>query len=515
MATALNELTSMPKLPITSGVMSAAPAAPKGYMGPKEIAPAMEELRGEIGAAEQRVGQADIGIERAKREEKAAELGIKAESLEQQVKDIEAMPERAELKAAREKLKGMEFVPTRDTVQDIAGLFGLIGVVGMVVGKGDAMRAMHAMNGMMEGHRKGRQDLFKQQLQEFDKNFKAMQAKVSTALAEYQEALEIKKTNREAGELRKQEALLRTNSPLLKAMDEKIGEVGTLNALKGAKEDFGTMVKMRNDLQSKVEDRELKRLLIENKANVREEKALQAVGPALRSIAEQYPAGTVNTLVGASPDDKKKIQGSYRAIEESESAADFVARNPRAVVAVAVAKNFLRIDAIKSLRNEDEAQAAVAKSQFVDQEIDKAAKSGKISMDDAEAAKILQKKLFGLALSDVQGSGQRGSVYLDRQFQNLYDQASRQDTLLRIIRERAEENNRNLRVYKLNFERNLYPEQFPLLEADTKERMDEYRTSRMPMASLEDVNDTAKGQRISIDEAKKRLRKLGYRIEGD
>ena len=136
-------------------------------------------------------------------------------------------------------------------------------------------------------------------------------------------------------------------------------------------------------------------------------------------------------------------------------------------------------------------------------------------MDDAEAAKILQKKLFGLALSDVQGSGQRGSVYLDRQFQNLYDQASRQDTLLRIIRERAEENNRNLRVYKLNFERNLYPEQFPLLEADTKERMDEYRTSRMPVASLADVNDTAIGQRISIDEAKKRLRKLGYRIEGD
>ena len=109
------------------------------------------------------------------------------------------------------------------------------------------------------------------------------------------------------------------------------------------------------------------------------------------------------------------------------------------------------------------------------------------------------------------------SVYLDRQFQNLYDQASRQETLLKIIRERAEENNRNLRIYKLNVERNINPENFPLYEADTPERFNQYLKERSPkkIASKQDIQDTARGQRISNEEAKKRLRALGYQIEGE
>jgi len=219
---------------------------------------------------------------------------------------------------------------------------------------------------------------------------------------------------------------------------------------------------------------------------------LRSVGPALRNIAEQYPEGTVNTLLGASPDDKKKVQGAYRAVEESESAADYIARNPGAVGALAVVRNFLKMDAIASLQNPDEAQAAQQKSLLVDDAIDKAQQSGQIKPDDAQAAKVLQKKLFGLALSDVQGSGQRGSVYLDKSFQNLYDQASRQDTLLKIIKERSQDNNRNLKTYKLNIERHNNPEQFPLLEADSVEN---YIKDRTPKSNVPpDVEAILKGK---------------------
>ena len=196
----------------------------------------------------------------------------------------------------------------------------------------------------------------------------------------------------------------------------------------------------------------------------------------MRNIAENYPEGTAQSLVGASPDDKKRVQGSFRAVQESEQVADFVAKNKGAVGALAVVKNILKIDAINSIKNEDENVAAQQKSQLVDGAIDKAAASGKISGQDAQDAKILQKKLFGLALSDVQGSGQRGSVYLDKQFQNLYDQESRQDTLLKIIKERAKENNSNLKIYKLNVERHNNPEQFPLLESDDVKKYIEDRT---------------------------------------
>jgi hypothetical protein len=240
----------------------------------------------------------------------------------------------------------------------------------------------------------------------------------------------------------------------------------------------------------------LERQRLKSTTERRDQKALESIGPALRNIAEQYPDGTANTLVGASTDDKKRIQGAFRAVEESENTADFVARNPKAVGALAAAKNLIKFDAIKSLQSDDEAAVVKAKSAIVDQGIDDAVTKRLISKDDAEAAKVLQKRLFGLALSDVQGAGQRGSVYLDKQFQNLYDQASRQDTLLKIIRERAEENNRNLRIYKLNVERNEIPERFPLIQSNTQESFDKYVSDRIPAGAVvpEKVATALKGK---------------------
>jgi len=244
----------MPNLPITSAFKASLPAAPKGRIGPAEIAPAAEELSSAISTATQKVGEADVNIEEAKREEKARELEIKGESKKRLVEDIELMPERLAYKEIVKQEKGMEFIPTRDTVQDIAGLFGLIGVVGMVIGKGNAMQAMGAMNGMMEGHRKGRQDLFKQESQQFEKNFKAMQAKVSAALAEYQEALKVKQQDSEAGELMAQVALARSESPFLKAVKDRRGDDAVLQRLKETYKSVTVdMPKTINDLQEKAD----------------------------------------------------------------------------------------------------------------------------------------------------------------------------------------------------------------------------------------------------------------------
>ena len=85
---------------------------------------------------------------------------------------------------------------------------------------------------------------------------------------------------------------------------------------------------------------------------------------------------------------------------------------------------------------------------------------------------------------------------MDKQFQNLYDQSSRANTLLKIIRERAEENNRNLRTYKLNVERNEMPEKFPLIQAGTQESFDKYIKDRAPAAPVvpEKVTAALKGK---------------------
>jgi len=293
---ALDKITGMPALPVTSAFRESMPAAPKGRIGPKELAPVEEELGTEIAKATQKVGEADIGIEKARREEKARELETKATGLQKFSQETEQMPEKQTLKDLREQQRGMEFIPTKDTAQDVAGLFSLIGVIGMVVGRGNAQQAMGAMNGMLEGHRKGRADLFKQQAAEFDKNFKAMQTKVSSALAEYQEALELKKTDKEAGELMAQAALAKAESPLLKAMKDKQGDVAVLERLKESKKAMTeTMPKLINDLQDKAAERAIK----EEQIQIRKEIAEMRASGASKATQQQFIVQrSVNALGG-------------------------------------------------------------------------------------------------------------------------------------------------------------------------------------------------------------------------
>lgn len=281
---ALNQLTGMPSLPISRGLMSKPTETPKGYISSEELAPAKAEMRGAIGAAEQRVGEADVAIKEAERQEKAREAEARGNLLREYKADLEQMPERAQLKEMRQKLEGMEFVPTRDTLEDVAGLFSLIGVIGMVVGKGNAMNAMSAMNGMLEGHQKGRRDLFKQEQAIFDKNFKAMQAKVQQSLAEFQEALELKKIDKEAGEQAMQVALAKSESPLLKAMKAKQGDVAVLNALKGAEKDLDTFVSRQDTLRKASDEREDRKRRLEMDESLRKAQMAQTRELALMRI---------------------------------------------------------------------------------------------------------------------------------------------------------------------------------------------------------------------------------------
>lgn len=420
-----------------------------------------------------------------------------------------------------------EFHFSQENMQSIATLFSLLGVIAIGGGKGSRMSVMNTMNsltGMMKGWQQGRADVWKREKEEFEKNMAKTRVKLDAYSKKAELAWKTMPYDLEKANAIMAELVAETGSQIVseKAKLQGIPAVATYlnNLFTGYDTQFDKFMKsekQRTDLehQQKMEadskarlgfegerlglEKErvgLERQRLKSATERRDQKAMDAIGPALRNIAEQYPDGTANTLVGASTDDKKRIQGSFRAVEESENTADFVARNPRAVGALAAARNFLKVDSIKSFQNDDEGAVVAAKAAEIDRQLDAGVKKGLISKDDAEAAKVLQKRLFGLALADVQGSGQRGSVYLDKQFQNLYDQSSRANTLLKIIRERAEENNRNLRTYKLNVERNEMPEKFPLIQAGTQESFDKYIKDRAPAAPVvpEKVTAALKGK---------------------
>lgn len=327
---AIRDLTSMasplerqrPSMPKTEAFMTAQRNGLPGYVGPKEVAPVLQELRTAEETAATRAGESEIAVEEEKRREKGVEAGMKRGLVEKQATEIRAMPERQQLMAKREELANAAFAPTRDNVNDLAGLFSIIGIIGVAMGgggKGAALQAMNAMNGMVEGYRRGRADLYKQQLTEFDRSVKTMQQQISTLEKAYTEAMNLKAIDRQAGELRIQELLAASDSPVLKAMRARQGDVAALNLIRNTVKDVSTVATMQNTLQAAADNRAAKALeAAENRAFRAEQAQIQrefmAGQRALdRSLRREQMLSQSDKL---SSKEKEEIRGTNRLAEE-------------------------------------------------------------------------------------------------------------------------------------------------------------------------------------------------------
>jgi len=242
------ELATLPKpeVPKAGRIgFEAALGIQQPYMQRKaEIQPQITAAEGGIAKATQ--AQSEV---LASGKQQAAEGLFKAEqqAKEDYQKKLEAEPLPA-------------FIPTKDSVQDIAGLFSVIGVIGMLVGGGGKMasqRAMGAMNGMMEGYRKGRADLYKQERNQFDANFKTMIQKHTEFRKEMEDAVKLAATNKEAGQAAAELAAAKAGSPIIQAMVRQGRLVDS----------YKTMDESQNGVKDAVK--------MEQKARAEEEKARQ------------------------------------------------------------------------------------------------------------------------------------------------------------------------------------------------------------------------------------------------
>lgn len=166
------------------------------------------ELREEIKGTE---GEILAGQQRQK--EMAAEGKMAVE--QQTAAEVGGAQQRFQQKMQEEPLPA--FVPSQDNFKDIAGLFSLIGVVGMVAGKSSGLAAMNAMNGMLEGYRAGRNDLYKRERDVFDKNFKTMLQKHAEFRKEMDDAIKLAQTNRQAGLQAAELAAVRAGSEIVRS----------------------------------------------------------------------------------------------------------------------------------------------------------------------------------------------------------------------------------------------------------------------------------------------------------
>ena len=346
------------KIPKATAFLSGAnaPVTPKGYVGMRELAPIQEELATAESQAQKDVGMADIQVERAKKEETTRDLESQASFAQKEADKLRDLPERQAMKEKRKEFGDFKFVPTKENTQDLATLFSLVSVIGMAIGGGgkqNAQQAMSAMNGMLEGHQKGRADLYKQQQIEFDKNFKAMQAAVQSAEKEYEEAVRMNMVDKEAGEIARKLALAKLHSPMLKAMEDRLGPLAVLNTLK----ELRTSVKNATELENKLQEQADKRQDAKDAKEAAERRHREDMAATERrhreTLASKGGVGSdtrsdvvnflgVNFGTGKQADTKyDQVAAAANTMAEALALSNAVRRNPDVVGRVGQAKGFI------------------------------------------------------------------------------------------------------------------------------------------------------------------------------
>jgi len=329
MATALDSALGVSSLPITSKMMGKATGKQPAQITAGEMFPAMQERRGEELRLRQGIADTESLLAGKEQEQKISGLEQKKALQETQATELRDLPERTNLNLAREELSNAAFVPTKDNAQDIATIFSLVGIIGMAIGGGakdNAYAAMAGMNGMLEGYKKGRADVYKRERDMFDKNLKALQTKVQTLQQELTEAIQLKQQDFRAGETAIEIALAKSGSDLLDLKRKKNGDIAALETVVQTGKDVDSLVKMSNDQFKQAEDRkfkerelaqqaELKRAQLANTAemararlenqgqkitqqNMMAQRAVNSLGgvaSALESLAE-LPTGTTTGL---------------------------------------------------------------------------------------------------------------------------------------------------------------------------------------------------------------------------
>ena len=248
--------TQMPSLPITSRVMNKAIGKDPSQITAGDIYPAMQERRGEELRLRQGIADTESQLAGKEQEQKISGLEQKQSLQQVQATELRNLPERADLNLARDELNNAAFVPTKESAQDIATIFSLTGIIGMAIGGGakdNAYAAMAGMNGMLEGYKRGRADIYKRERDLFDKNLKSLQLKVQTLQQELTEAIQLKQQDFRAGEMAIEIALAKSGSDLLDLKRKKNGDMAMLETVVQSGKDVDSLIKMSNDQFDKAE----------------------------------------------------------------------------------------------------------------------------------------------------------------------------------------------------------------------------------------------------------------------
>jgi len=143
------------------------------------------------------------------------------------------------------------FKPSQETFIGMSSLAGLIAFVGSSMGqqgKQSGKAAIDSMTGMMKGYQTGRQDVFRREQIEFDKNIQTMKAMNDKLLKELTLAQEVMKYDFAKGQADAAVAIAAYAGPVTKAKFENEGNEKALNLTAKVSEGVTNIYKIAADI---------------------------------------------------------------------------------------------------------------------------------------------------------------------------------------------------------------------------------------------------------------------------
>ena len=301
-------------MPAVPGVKPAAPK-PLDLKAPKTSTEAIQAQMGLIPQA----AEAEAKLKGAELSMETGIQGARA-SAAREASD-KANAEKRRIDEQLDKWPYPEFHPTQDNAQSMGGLFSLVATMGMMLGasgKLSAQNAMGAMTGMLDGWKKGRQDLYTREKQNFDTEVARIKTIHDDLKSRFDEYMKLLPLDREAAALEREQLVrLAGQGSVLSAYIEK-GQFDQARQL---------LAGVEKQLE-KVEDE--KRRAAERADERREREAFQLQLAQFKGGYAGGPSELVREFTGASLPAKaaEPIIQSAAAIGEARQIQDLVRQDP-------------------------------------------------------------------------------------------------------------------------------------------------------------------------------------------
>jgi hypothetical protein len=181
----------------------------------------------------------------------------------------------------------------------------------------------------------------------------------------------------------------------------------------------------------------------------------QRIDQSIVNQLANYPHLTQNDLGYISPTQQTKLASTFISAQNLERIAAYARDNPESIGLIADASKRMNLDVYQSWFGSDGGATEELKNKTEadrDAAIDASAKEQGLNMTQAAKAKILSKMLTTQAFADAAAAGSRGgTIFLDRAFKEIYQQASSPEAFFGILQKRYEDSNVVASQYKMGF----------------------------------------------------------------